>query len=71
MPESTRTEKARRNRFSQAHAHLFHAKNAWRNEVMHPKATYTDAEAEELLSAVKTFMNNLASLLTYIKKTAP
>lgn len=41
---------------------LFAVKLAWRNEVMHPKATYTDAEATAILHATKSFMGLLASL---------
>jgi hypothetical protein len=45
---------------SQIAAHLFNVKVAWRNEVMHPKATYTLEESEDLFTHVKTFMKTLA-----------
>lgn len=54
-PKSSRTKK-----FAAVASHLYNVKLAWRNEVMHPKATYTEAEAENLLAQVKVFMNELA-----------
>jgi hypothetical protein len=45
---------------SEAAANLYSVKLAWRNEVMHPKATYTVREAEDVLRQVKLFMNTLA-----------
>ena len=44
-------------------AHLFNVKLAWRNEAMHPKATYTVDEAEAIFNAVRAFMRELISLL--------
>jgi hypothetical protein len=38
-------------------------KFAWRNEVMHPKATYTEDEAADILQAVKTFTTRIAEVL--------
>lgn len=35
---------------------------AWRNEVMHPRATYTAEEAERILNATKAFMSELAKV---------
>ncbi len=52
-----------RNKWSHAHATLYHVKQAWRNETMHPKATYTEEEAKEVFDAVKAFMRHLATLL--------
>jgi HEPN domain-containing protein len=52
-----------RNDWSQVHANLYHVKQAWRNDTMHPKATYTEEEAREVFDAVKAFMRNLAELL--------
>lgn len=47
-------------RYAAISAHLYNVKLAWRNEVMHPKATYTGEEAEHLLSGVSRFMADLA-----------
>jgi hypothetical protein len=44
-------------------ANLFNVKLAWRNEVMHPKATYTPEEAENIFRCVRTFMNDLVWVL--------
>lgn len=49
--------------YAEAAAHLYNVKVAWRNEVMHPKETYTEEEAESILQNVKTFMVDLAELL--------
>ena len=42
-------------------AHLYNVKLAWRNEVMHPKATYTQEESEAIFVSVSTFMGELAN----------
>ena len=52
-----------RNNWSQVHANLYHVKQAWRNETMHPKATYTEEESNEVFSAMKAFMRHLATML--------
>ena len=48
---------------SQATASLYAVKVAWRNEVMHPKETYTLEEAENLIRLVKGFMQQLAEIV--------
>lgn len=52
-----------RDEWSQVHANLYHVKQAWRNDTMHPKATYTEEEAREVFDAMKAFMRHLASML--------
>ncbi len=49
--------------YASVSAHLYTVKLAWRNEVMHPKATYTHEEAEGIFRAVRSFMNDLVTLL--------
>lgn len=44
-------------------AHLYGVKIAWRNEVMHPKQTYTSDEAEAVFSHTKIFMQQLATVI--------
>lgn len=44
-------------------AHLYHVKSAWRNETMHPKATYTREQALAIFAAVKAFVSDLSELL--------
>lgn len=54
---------AKRDEWSAVHANLYHVKQAWRNNTMHPKRTYTEEEAREVFEAVKAFMRHLATLL--------
>lgn len=49
--------------YAEAAAHLYNVKVAWRNEVMHPKETYTEEEAENIFRNVKTFISDLAQLI--------
>src|SRR5258708_4695303 len=44
-------------------SHLYNVKVAWRNEVMHPKQTYTDEEALAIFNNVRTFIGDLAELV--------
>jgi hypothetical protein len=48
---------------SQVSANLYAVKVAWRNEVMHPKDTYTLEEADNLIRQVRTFMENLVAVI--------
>ncbi len=48
---------------SQIAANLYSVKLAWRNEVMHPKDTYTLEEADNLIRQVKIFMEQLAKVV--------
>lgn len=50
-------------RCAETASHLYNVKVAWRNEVMHPKQTYTDEEAAAIFGNVKTFINDLAGLI--------
>lgn len=52
-----------RDDWSEIQANLYHVKQAWRNDTMHPKATYTEEEAREVFDAMKAFMRQLASKL--------
>ena len=54
----------RRHEWSECHANLYHVKQAWRNETMHPKATYTTQQAREVFDAVRVFMKQLAQLVS-------
>ena len=53
-----------RNGWSQSHTHLYHVKQAWRNDTMHPKTTYTEIQSEAVFEAVKSFMAHLAPLVS-------
>lgn len=63
LPAQTSAEKAIRNDFAESSAHLRMVKDAWRNDVMHPKETYTEEEAERIFRNVKDFMIQLATKL--------
>lgn len=49
--------------YAQAASHLYNVKVAWRNEVMHPKQTYTFDEARAIFDNVRTFIDDLAHIL--------
>ncbi len=49
--------------YASIYAHLYNVKLAWQNEVMHPKATYTDEEAVGIFQAVRNFMIELIKVL--------
>jgi hypothetical protein len=49
--------------YASAASHLYNIKVAWRNEVMHPKQTYTFEEARSIFDNVRTFTSELASIL--------
>lgn len=53
----------RRDQWSESHSHLYHVKQAWRNDTMHPKRTYTDEQAQNVFNAVRSFMQHLAPLV--------
>ena len=44
-------------------SNLYNVKLAWRNEVMHPKATYTEEEAADILVVVKSFLRELVKAI--------
>lgn len=53
----------KRNSWSEAHSLLYSVKQAWRNDTMHPNKTYTEEQAEDILRAVKRFIQQLATLI--------
>lgn len=54
---------AGRDSWSESHILLYHVKQAWRNDVMHPKKTYTQAEAEKVFEAVRSYLVQLSCLI--------
>lgn len=52
-----------RDEWSECRANLYHVKQAWRNSTMHPKETYTNSQARDILRAVRSFMEQLAALI--------
>ena len=53
-----------RDTWSNVHSHLYHVKQTWRNDTMHPKTTYTETEAAAVFDAVRSFMVELVPMLT-------
>jgi len=49
--------------FASISSNLYNVKLAWRNEAMHPNATYTPEDAEAIFVAVRNFMRELCSIL--------
>jgi hypothetical protein len=49
--------------YAAASAHLYNVKIASRNEVMHPKQTYSTEEAMKLFNATDAFIRDLANLI--------
>ena len=63
LPESTPEEKEAKAEYANASANLFNVKLAWRNPVMHPRASYNPEEAVEIYDKVKTFTKHLTTIL--------
>jgi hypothetical protein len=61
LPNRAAEEKSKRERYSEALAHLGHVKDAWRNPTMHSRRRYNQEEAEAIFRGVKTFVNHLAT----------
>lgn len=51
-----------RAKWSLTRSNLWHVKETWRNDTMHPGDKYTDAEARDVLEAVKVFVRSLSTL---------
>ncbi len=63
LPSKTAKDKKIKSRYAEAAVHLQSVRLAWRNEVMHPKQTYTRQEAHEVFYATRVFMASLAEIL--------
>lgn len=59
----TKAQNVKKQRFSLAASRLDHVRIVWRNDVMHPKATYDESEAFEVLTAVDAFLKSVVDLL--------
>lgn len=60
MPTKTPPQRKRKEERANVSVLLSHVRIAWRNDVMHPKKTYTPDEAREVFDAVKSFMRHLS-----------
>jgi hypothetical protein len=61
--KSSSAQRSRKRALSMAAGRLDHVRIVWRNDVMHPKATYDEAEALEVLEGVKAFMISFVDLI--------
>ena len=50
--------------WSEVRALLYHVKQCWRNDTMHPKRTYTQEEAITTFHAVKSFLRSFSVLVS-------
>jgi hypothetical protein len=63
MPKSSDAERQLRNQHSEVFSLLYHVKQAWRNDTMHPKRTYTANQAKEIFAACKSYLVTLSDVL--------
>ena len=61
-PGASAQQNAKKAAFSEAAAYLRHVKDAWRNNTMHPKRTYTRDEAQAIFEGSKVFLRSLVKL---------
>jgi hypothetical protein len=61
MPYDNARQKAKRALRSGATNYLFNFKEAWRNETMHPKKTYTREQAREVLDSARSFLQHAST----------
>lgn len=61
LPAKTPKQKKLKEQLGSAVAHLNAVRIAWRNNVMHPKATYTPEESRVIFSHVGLFIKTLAT----------
>lgn len=63
LPTKSDRQRKAKQAIGAAAAHLNSVRIATRNDVMHPKATYTDEEATELFNATKQLMQQMAKIV--------
>lgn len=63
LPSKTAPQRRTKQKYAAASAHLNSVRIATRNDVMHPKATYTDEEAQTLYDATKALMQQMAKIV--------
>lgn len=62
MPGKTPHNRRKKQLYGEALANLTAVRIAWRNEVMHPKKTYTRVEAAKIFSHVEGFLESLVPI---------
>jgi hypothetical protein len=60
---SSKAQVAKKQKYAMAASRLDHVRIVWRNDVMHPKSTYDDQEALEVLTSVGEFLKSAAALV--------
>ena len=63
MPKVNKADQKKRDAWALAYVNLYHVKQAWRNDTLQPKATYTREQAHEVFTATREFMIQLAGLI--------
>lgn len=63
MPGKTAIQKKNKRIYSEIIGNLNAVRIAWRNEVMHPKKTYTRPEAARIFTLVEGFLTSLLSIV--------
>ncbi len=61
-PDSTDKQKRKKNDWEAARANLHHVGSVWRNNTMHPAASYTRGQARDVFDATRVFMVSLCDL---------
>jgi hypothetical protein len=63
MPKGTEAERTLKNQHSEIFSLLYHVKQAWRHDTMHPRQTYTEKQSKEVFAAVLSYLTHLSGLL--------
>jgi hypothetical protein len=63
LPENTDSEREYRRVRRAVSASLHAVKDAWRDATMHPRATYTEEDARDILAASTSFLRQLTAIL--------
>lgn len=63
LPDNTPELKSKKKLMQQAKSYLHGIRLGWRNDTMHPKATYTEEEATMLFNLTRVFMNHLPDIV--------
>ena len=54
----------KRTKWNDTRANLYHVKECWRNNTMHPKQTYTEGEAKDVFKACQIFVKSFCQLIS-------
>jgi hypothetical protein len=60
---ATQRQKKRKEEFAMAAGRLDHVRIVWRNPVMHPKETYDEQQAQEVMTGVGKFLESIVRLV--------